>query len=181
MIRVTTTLKFVVVVAAAALFLTFSRLTLALLVPGTIGIALVIFGIAMRYKPASVLGLFVTLVVVALSLEIETLTDTDLWMSSIFGFLVPTCLLAWSSLLSENDETYELRFRTRAFVVASCSGVALAAAVPAVAASSGMAFPTMRMTLSTLAEISILFLVMAVMSLTLIRSQEETPAADETE
>ena len=173
MIRVTVALKLVVVAVAAILFLTFSRLTMSLLIPEAIGILLVAFGITMRYKPASVLGLFVDLVVVALSVEIVTLTETDIWLTSVLGLLIPTCLLAWSSLLSESDDAYVLRLRTPSFAIAACSTVAISVSVPLIVMISGVVFPAFPMTMSTLAETSIVFLVLAALSLMLLRSPEE--------
>ena len=175
MMRVTTPMKLVMVIVAAALFLTFSRLTLVLLVPALVGVLLVSFGIIVRYKPASVLGLFVCLAVVAIATEIDTLTETSVWLTSVFGILVPTCLLTWSCLLAENEDAYPLRLKTGAFMVALGSLTAVAAAVPVVAVSVGVALPAVSSTLSTLAQASMVFLIIAAMSLMALRSPSDGP------
>ena len=176
MIRLTAGLKIAVTVAAAALFLTFSNLSFSLLLPGAIGIALVLFGIIIGYRPVAVLGLFVDLCVAALSIEIRTLVDMDVWQTSVLGLLLPTALLAWSALLSEYTDSYDIRFRTKAFANAFGVAVLFAVAVPVVTAVFGIVLPSSAGTISTMAEIYILFMVIAVTVLLATWSKEDAAA-----
>jgi hypothetical protein len=164
-IRASAWTKVGMTIAAAALFLTFSNLSFSLLVPGAIGIVLVLFGIAIGYRPAAVVGLFVDLAVAGLSIEIVTMVDVDVWQTSVLGLLLPTSLLAWSALLSEETDSYEIHLRTRAFAAAFGVGVLFAAAIPVSIALIGILLPSVANTLSTMAEISILFTIVAITAL----------------
>lgn len=177
MIRATAGLKAAVAVAAAALFLTFTNLSLSLLVPGVIGVALVLFGIIVGYRPSAVLGLFVCLCVAALSIEIMTLVDMDVWQTSILGLLLPTSLLAWSALLSEDADIYDIRLRTAAFAAALSVAILFAVAVPVSVAFIGLVLPSAASTVSTMAEISILFTIIAVTALLAMRFKEDSATA----
>ncbi|UCE91285.1 MAG: hypothetical protein JSV90_07700 [Methanobacteriota archaeon] len=172
MIKASVGLKMTVAMAAAALFLTFSNLSFSLLVPGAVGVVLVLFGIIIRYRPAAMLGLFVDLSVAALSIDIVTLADMDVWQTSVLGLLLPTSLLAWSALLSEDTDSYVIRFRTRAFATALAVGALFAVTIPVSAAIIGTAVPSAVNTISTMAEVSILFTVVAVTALVAVRSGE---------
>ena len=178
MIRSTTGLKIVVVIVAAALFLAFSRLSFSLLVPGAIGIALVLFGVIIGYRPAAVLGLFVDLAVAGLSTEINSLVSFDVWQTSILGLLLPTTLLAWSALLAEDTEGSVIHLRTRAFSMALAVAVLFATAVPLSVASMSIFLPGVANTLSTMAEISLLFVVIAVIALLATWSKTDQDSAD---
>lgn len=178
MIRASAGLKVAMVIAAAALFLTFSRLSFSLLVPGAIGIALVLFGIAVGYRPAAVFGLFVDLAVAAMSIEIVTMVDMDVWQTSILGLLIPTSLLAWSALLSEDTDNYAIRFRTAAFATALAVGVLFAIAIPLSVAVTSLLLPAVVNTLSTMAEISLLFMIIAVTILIATRSREDSASGE---
>jgi hypothetical protein len=165
MIRASAGVKVGVTIVAAALFLTFSSLSFSLLVPGTIGIALVLLGIALGYRPAAVVGLFIDLAIAALSIEIVTLVDMDVWQTSVLGLLLPTSLLAWSALLSEDTDNYDIRLRTSAFAVASVVGALFAIAVPLAFLLASVFLSAGANALSTMAEISIMFVVIAVTAL----------------
>ncbi|UCE45336.1 MAG: hypothetical protein JSU93_00060 [Methanobacteriota archaeon] len=178
MIRISMGLKVVMVVISAALFLTFSRLSISLLVPGAIGIALVLFGIVLEYRPAAVLGLFVGLSVAALSIEIVTMTDVAIWQTAILGLFVPTSLLAWSAFLSERSDSYEMRLRTRPFATALVIGAVFAVSLPVTVALTSILFPAMGNSMSTMAEISLLFVVIAVTALISTWSKEESPSGE---
>lgn len=181
MIRASPWLKVVMTIAAAALFLTFSNLSFSLLVPGAIGIVLVLFGIAIGYRPAAVLGLFVDLAVAGLSIEIVTMVDVDVWQTSVLGLLLPTSLLAWSALLSEETDGYEIHLRTRAFATALGVGVLFAVAVPVSIALFGVLMPSVSNTLSTMAEISILFTIVAITALIATWPREEPAISESSE
>lgn len=178
MIRASMGFKVALVIVSAALFLTFSRLSLSLLVPGAIGVALVLFGIVIGYRPAAVLGLLVDLVVAALSIEITTMANVDVWQTSILGLLLPTALLAWAALLSEDGAGSEIRFRTSAFGIALVAGVTFALVLPVSMALMRVIFPDMAATLSTMAEISILFVVVAVVAVALTWPTNEESLAE---
>ncbi|UCE45942.1 MAG: hypothetical protein JSU93_03500 [Methanobacteriota archaeon] len=167
MIRATMNLKIIVVIVSAALLLAFSRLSLSLLVPEVIGLALILFGIVISYRPAAVLGLFITLSVAALSAEITTLADIDIWQTSILGLLVPTSLLAWAALLSEQSESYDIRLWSRPLALALFIGAAIAVAVPLAVVVIALVSPSSADSLSTMAEISLLFVVISVVALVL--------------
>jgi len=173
MMRASASVKVGVAIVAAALFLTFSRLSFSLLVPGAIGIALVLLGIALEYRPAAVVGLFIDLAIAALSIEIVTLVDMDVWQTSILGLLLPTSLLAWSALLSEDTDNYEIRLRTGAFAIASVVGVLFAIAVPLAFVLASIFLTAGANALSTMAEISILFVVIVVITLIATWSRED--------
>ncbi len=178
MIRASLGFKTALVIVSAALFLTFSRLSLSLLVPGAIGMALVLFGIVIGYRPAAVLGLLVGLIVAALSIEITTVADVAVWQTSILGLLLPTALLAWSALLSEDTAGSVIRFRTSAFVVAVVTGVTFAIVLPVSIALMRIILPGMATTLSTMAEISLLFVMVAVIAVGLTWPRDEGPLAE---
>ncbi|MDH3365828.1 MAG: hypothetical protein OEM29_07515 [Thermoplasmata archaeon] len=178
MIRASVGLKVAMAIAAAALFLTFSRLSFSLLVPGAIGIALVLLGIALEYRPAAVVGLFIDLAVAALSIEIVTLVEVDVWQTSILGLLLPTSLLAWSALLSEDTDNYEIRLRTGAFATALAVGVLFAVAMPLSFALASILLPAVVNTFSTMAEISILFIIVSVAALVATWSRENATSAE---
>lgn len=177
MMRATAGLKAAVAVAAAVLFLTFGNLSLSLLLPEMIGVALVLFGIIIGYRPAAVLGLFVCLCVAALSIEISTLVDIDVWQTSVLGLLLPTSLLAWSALLSEDADIYDIHLRTAAFGSALAVAILLAVAVPVSVALIGFALPSAASTISTMAEISILFTIIAATALLAMRPMKESASA----
>ena len=173
MIQVAIWLKIAVTAAAAALYMTFSNLSFSLLLPGVIGIALVMFGIIIGYRPVAVLGLFVDICVAALSIEIRTLVDLDVWQTSVLGLLLPTSLLAWSALLSEDVEGHGIHFRTRAFASAFVVAAIFVLAVPVSAAIVGIVLPSIAGTISTMAEISIMLSVIAMTALLATWSRED--------
>ncbi|UCE80720.1 MAG: hypothetical protein JSV94_06150 [Methanobacteriota archaeon] len=178
MTRTSKGLKVAMAIISAALFLTFSRLSFSLLVPGAIGIALVIFGIVLEYRPAAVLGLFVSLSVAALSIEIVTMADVSTWQTTMLGLFAPTSLLAWSAFLSERSDSYEIRLRTRPFVTALVIGAVFAVALPATIALTNIMYPVAGNSMSTMAEISLLFVIIAVTALISIWSKEESPSGE---
>ncbi len=165
MIRVSVGFKIAVALVAAALFLMFSRLSFSLLVPGTIGIALVLLGIALEYRPAAFVGMLIDLTVAALSIEIVTLVEMDVWQTSLLGLLLPTSLLAWSALLSEDTDVYDIRLRTGAFAAACATGVVLAIATPLTYVLATFFLPAGANAMSTMAEISVLFVTIAVIAM----------------
>ena len=177
MTRATVGLKIAVTAVAAGLFLTFSNLSFSLLLPGAVGIALVLFGIIIGYRPVAVLGMFVDLCVAALSTEIRTLVDMDVWQTSVLGLLLPTSLLAWSALLSEDTDSHAIHFRTKAFAGAFVAAVVFAVAVPVSTALVGVLLPSAAGTISTMAEISILFTVVAVTALAVTWSKDDVASS----
>lgn len=174
MIRTSLGFKIAMVMVAAALLLTFCRLSFSLLVPEVIGIALVLLGIVLGYRPAAVFGLFVDLAVAALSIEIVSMADVDVWQTAILGLLLPTSLLAWCALLSEDTDSYAIRFRTGAFASAFAAGMLFAIAIPVSVAVTSIFLPTLINTISTMAEISILFIIIAVTVLIVTRPREDS-------
>ena len=177
MTRATAGLKIVIAAVAAALFMAFGNLSLYLLLPGATGIALVLFGIIIGYRPVAVLGLFVNLCIAALSIEIRTLVSMDVWQTSVLGLLLPTSLLAWSALLSEDTDGYGVRLRTKAFANAFVVATIFALAVPISTVVAGIVRPSAVGTISTMAEISLLFTAIAVTVLLATWSREDVTSS----
>ena len=177
MIRASTGLKIAVAAVSSALFLIFCELSISLLVPGTVGAALVLFGIAIGYRPAAILGLFVELAVAALSVEITTLSNVNIWQTSVIGLLVPTSLLTWSVFLAEQTDSYEIRLKTRPFASALSVGIVFAVAVPVAVVLTSLVSPRIGDTLPTMVEISLLFVVLSVTTLALMHAGESTESA----
>ena len=177
MIRASTGFKIAVAAVSSALFLIFCELSISLLVPGTVGAALVLFGIAIGYRPAAVLGLFVELAVAALSVEITTLSNVNIWQTSVIGLLVPTSLLTWSVFLAEQTDSYRIDLKTRPFAAALSVGTIFAITVPVAVVLTSFVSPRIADTLPTMVEISLLFVVVSVATLALMHAGEPTESA----
>lgn len=170
MTSVTNATKISVVVASGSVMLLFSMVTLSALMPMLVGIMLMILGLAIEYRPSSVLGLLVALTAPALAADFSTLTDIGAVLAATVTLYIPSLFLAWAALSSEPGDAYELRILTRPFVRFSTMAAVCMLSVPAFALAVGLLLPTASTGMSTMAEMSVLLLATITTALLLARS-----------
>jgi|GEM_PF-5255992 len=170
MTTVTNATKISVVVASGSVMLLFSMVTLSTLMPMLIGILLTILGLAIAYRPSSVLGLLIVLTASALAADFGTLTDIGAVLAAAATLYIPSLFIAWAALSCEPGDTYELRVLTRPFVRLSAMAAICMLSVPAFALAIGIFLPTASIGMSTMAEMAVLLLATITAALLLARS-----------
>ena len=170
MTSVTNATKISVVVASGSVMLLFTMMTLSTLMPMLVGTLLTILGLAIPYKPSSVLGLLIVLTASALAADFGTLTDIGAILAATATLYIPSLFMVWAALSAEPGDAYELRIMTRPFVRFSTMAVICMLSVPAFALAIGIFLPTASTGMSTMAEMAVLLLATITTALLLARS-----------
>ncbi len=173
---VRTIAKMVLALAAILVMLVFSQMNAGTLLAASVGAVLIMLGISMYYRPASVVGLMVTAAAVAISSNPGSLTEVPSLLAAVIGLLIPLYLLTWATLSSGSQEPGELRFRSRASLYTIIFMSACSVSVPIWVLLLGIVSPRISMAVSLLTEIAIV-LAVATAGIILITAQAPKKAS----
>lgn len=184
------TAKMVAAAAAGATMLVFAEVTLAVLIPIVVGVALVLLGIGIAYRPPAIIGALAILFAVAFSVELPTLTDVEGVIRAALSLFVPTVTMGWAALSCEPGDERSIGPLTRPTAVLVGTSAAMLLAVPIFGFVIGVFLPTVSTRISTMAEISVLLVAVTAIGMSLSRSvpkrappkkAEEEPSEEEEE
>jgi len=170
MTNVSAPLKVAVIAASASVVLVFAEVTLSVLIPIMVGVALMMMGVAIAYRPPAVVGMLTVITMAAVAIDVSTLTDAGSVFAATISIYLPSLFMAWASLSSEPGDTYELRLRTWPFARLVATAVVCIMSVPLFVFLLGIVLPGVSMRVSTMAEMSILLLAASAAALMFARS-----------
>lgn len=164
------TVKIVAAASAGATVLVFAQVTLAVLIPVIIGVALVMLGIAIAYRAPAAIGLLAVLATMAFSVEVPTLTDAEGVLRAAISVFAPAITLAWAALSAEPGDERSVPVVSRPNALLVGTAAALLLAVPLFVFLVGVFLPTVSIRISTMAEVSILLACVTASGIILNRS-----------
>lgn len=171
-------LKIAAVAASASVMLIFAEVTLSILIPALVGVALIMMGLAMAYRPPAVVGALTVLATSALAIDISTLTDLQGLFIAVVALYIPLTLMTWAALSAEPGDAYTLRLRAKTSGRLVVIAVTCVLSVPVFALVLGVLIPGVSMRMSTMTEMSVLLVAASAMALLLARSSPDAPVVD---
>lgn len=159
--------------------LVFSEVTIGVLIPVVVAVALMMMGVAIAYRPPAVIGALTVLTVSATAIDVPTLADAGSVFAATVSLYVPSLLMVLAALSVEPGDASELRLRTRPFAKLLAAASVCILSVPVFAALLGIVMPGVSMRLSTMAEMSVLLLAASAAALLLARSSPAPEAMAE--
>jgi hypothetical protein len=171
------TTKMALALAAIAVMMIFSETTPGSLLGSFVGAGLVLLGIVSYYRPACTAGLIIAAGSAAVSSSPGSLTAVASILNGVFGLLIPVFVLAWVSLTSTSEESYQMMLRSRASTYTVVYVLACIMSVPIAVLAIGLFAPEFSTAFSVLTEIA---LVLTVTTAGLIVLTSPRPAASRT-
>ncbi len=162
--------KLVAAAAAGSTILVFAQVTLAVLIPAVVGIALILLGIGIAYRTPAFIGLLAVLTTMAFSIEVPTLTDTEGVLRAAISVFAPTVTITWAAMSSEPGDERAIGPGTRPTAVLLGTATILLMTVPLFVFLVGVFIPTVSIRVSTMAEISVLLVSVTASAMLLTRS-----------
>lgn len=151
--------RMILVVAAAADIMVFSRITTLPLIAIVVGTAMALLGIEYSYRPASFAGLLVMAMTGAASIEITSFLELDAVLTAMIGLLIPVLVLAWLALSAEEGERQQVSVMKKPAAISLGYVFTCLWSVPIVIFIMSLLIPTTSMRITMIAEVAIITIV----------------------
>lgn len=148
-----------ILLLSVATLMIFSRLTILSLAAVVIGVFTMFLGLEFSYRPASVIGLLVVAVTASASITIPSLATIGALLTAMIGLLLPLLMLIWIALSAEEGDKQEVTVVKKSAVLSVLYAIICLWSAPLAILVISFFAPTVAMSASTLAEISIVMVV----------------------
>jgi hypothetical protein len=173
--KASSTALVIIAVIDLALFSNMTVFGLIAYVIGALGLAL---GILYSYKPSAIVGLLLTGVAGAASMEFTSLLDTGPLFAAIVGLMIPMFVITWIALSLHEESSRETWPARKTVSVSVLYAGLVLVSTPLISLLLSLFVPSVTTRFTTVTEAAILFVVLTV-SAVILTGGMSAPGAPE--
>ena len=140
-----------------------------------VGTVVLLMGMAYNYRPAAVLGMLITVIGATSAIQVATLLEVGSMMTAILGLLIPTSILIWLALSSDEGEDLDVHPASRSMWINAAFMLGCLLSAPVVVVIVSLLAPGVSMRMTAVSEIAILLVTAAILGTAITLRADKAP------